>query len=135
MPLEVDLSTKRIDLGDESFYQMIFRDLTEQRKLEKKIRESKRNLEAIFDGIRDRLSVQAPDYQILRVNKAVIENHHTTFKELIGKKCYEAYYQRTLPCEKCPVSVTIETKQPASFNHEDPGDGYHPADLLLSHIR
>jgi PAS domain S-box-containing protein len=110
--LEVDLSTKRIDLGDESFYQVIFRDLTEQRKLERKIRESKRHLEAIFDGIRDKLSIQTPDYQILRVNRAVIENYHTEFKDLIGKKCYEAYYQRTLPCEKCPVSVTLQTHQP-----------------------
>jgi signal transduction histidine kinase len=110
----MDLSTKRIDLGDESFYQMIFRDLTEQRKLEKKIRESKRNLEAIFDGIRDQLSIQTPDYQIFRVNRAVIEKYKSTFRELISRKCYEAYYQRTLPCEKCPISVTIETKQPAS---------------------
>ena len=113
-PLEVDLSTKKIDLGDESFYQVIFRDLTEQKKLEKKIRQSKRNLEAIFDGIQAHLSLQDPNYQILRVNKSVIADHQTTFKELIGKKCYEAYYQRTHPCEKCPVSVTIETKQPAS---------------------
>ena len=113
-PLEVDFSTKRIDLGDESFYQVIFRDLTEQRKLGKKIRQSKRNLEAIFDGIRDQLSLQSPDFRILRVNKAVIENYHTTFNELIEKKCYEAYFQRSIPCEKCPVSVTIETKQPAS---------------------
>jgi PAS domain S-box-containing protein len=112
--LEVDLSTKKIDLGDESFYQMIFRDLTEQRKLEKKIRQSKRNLEAIFDGIRDQLSIQTPDYQIFRVNKAVIENYKLTYKELFGRKCYEVYFQRTLPCEKCPISVTIETKQPAS---------------------
>ena len=95
--LEVDLSTKKIDLGDESFYQMIFRDLTEQRKLEKKIRESKRNLEAIFDGIRDQLSIQSPDYRILRVNRAVVENYKTSFKELIGRKCYETYFQRTLP--------------------------------------
>jgi PAS domain S-box-containing protein len=113
-PLEVDLSIKRIDFGDEFFYQVIFRDLTEQRKLEKKIRESKRNLEAIFDGIQNRLSIQAPDYQILRVNRAVIEKYHTTYQELIGRKCYEAYYRRSLPCEKCPVTVTIETKQPAS---------------------
>jgi PAS domain S-box-containing protein len=112
--IEVDLSTKRIDLGDESFYQMIFRDLTEQRKLEKRIRESKRSLEAIFDGIQDHLSVQAPDYQILRVNRAVVENYKSSFRELIGRKCYEVYFQRTLPCEKCPVSVTIETKQPAT---------------------
>ena len=112
--LEVDLSTKRIDLGDESFYQIIFRDLTDQRKLEKKIRQSKRNLEAIFDGIRDQFSLQAPDYEILRVNKAVIENYQRTYQELIGRKCYEAYYQRSIPCERCPVSVTVETRKPAS---------------------
>jgi PAS domain S-box-containing protein len=112
--MEVDLSTKRIDLGDESFYQMIFRDLTEQRKLEKKIRQSKRNLEAIFDGIRDRLSIQAPDYRILRVNRAVVKNYQTTFEKLLNQKCYEAYFKRSQPCEKCPVSVTIETKQPAA---------------------
>jgi PAS domain S-box-containing protein len=112
--LEVDFSIKRIDLGDESFYQMIFWDLTEQRKLEKRIRQSKRNLEAIFDGIRDRLSIQAPDYRILRVNRAVIENYQTTFEKLINQKCHEAYFQRSQPCEKCPVSVTIETKQPAT---------------------
>jgi two-component system NtrC family sensor kinase len=93
---------------------VIFRDLTEQRKLEKKIRESKRNLEAIFDGIQDQLSIQAPDYRILRVNRAVVEKYHTTYQELIGKKCYEAYHQRSLPCEKCPVAITIERKKPAS---------------------
>ena len=113
-PLEVDLSIKRIDFGNEFFYQVIFRDLTEQRKLEKKIRESKRNLEAIFDGIQDQLSIQAPDYRILRVNRAVVEKYHATYQELIGKKCYEAYHQRSLPCEKCPVAITIERKKPAS---------------------
>ncbi|MGB7572362.1 MAG: ATP-binding protein [Thermodesulfobacteriota bacterium] len=112
--LEVDFSIKRIDLGDESFYQIIFRDLTEQRKLEKKIRESKRNLEAIFDGIRDQLSIQAPDYRILRVNRPVVEKYQTTFEKLINRKCYEAYFKRSEPCERCPVSVSIETKQPAS---------------------
>ncbi len=112
--MEVDLSTKRIDLGDESFYQMIFRDLTEQRKLEKKIREAKRNLEAIFDGIQDFISIQSADYTILRLNRSVAKKHNATFNELIGRKCYEAYYQRTLPCEGCPVSVTIQTRQPSS---------------------
>ncbi len=113
-PVEVDLSIKRIDFGEEFFYQVIFRDLTEQRKLEKRIRESKRNLEAIFDGIQNRLSIQAPDYKILRVNRAVIDKYHTTYQELIGRKCYEFYYQRSSPCEKCPIAVTIETKQPTS---------------------
>jgi two-component system NtrC family sensor kinase len=55
-----------------------------------------------------------PDYEILRFNKAVIENYQTDHKELMGKKCYEAYYQRSFPCERCPVSATLETRQPAS---------------------
>jgi len=93
---------------------MIFRDITEKRKMEKRIIESKRNLEAIFDGIRDQLSIQSPEFNILRVNKAVIEKHATTYQGLIGKKCYEAYYQRTSPCEGCPLLATIETRQPAS---------------------
>ena len=113
-PFEVDLSAKRIDLEDEPYFQVIFRDLTEQRRLEKKIRESKRNLEAIFDGIRDQLSIQSPDYEILRVNRAVIEKYRLTFAELIGKKCYEIYYQKSHPCEKCPLTLTIQTKQFAS---------------------
>ncbi|MBM4307458.1 MAG: PAS domain S-box protein [Deltaproteobacteria bacterium] len=111
---EADISTKRIELGEESFFQMIFRDVTEKRRLERKIIESKRNLEAIFDGIGDQLSIQSPDFEVLRVNKAVIERHSTTFQDLIGKKCYEAYYQKTSPCEGCPLLVTVETKQPAS---------------------
>ncbi len=112
--IEVDISAKKIDLGKESFYQVIFRDLTQQRILEKKIRESKRNLEAIFDGIQDQLSIQSPQYTILRVNKAVIKNYSTTFADILGKKCYEVYYNRSLPCEKCPIAITIETKKPAS---------------------
>ena len=43
----------------------------------------------------------------------MIEHYHTKYNELIGKRCYEAYYQRIQPCEKCPVSVTIQTQQPS----------------------
>jgi len=120
-PVEVDLSIKRIDLGEETYFQVIFRDLTSLRILEKKIRENKRNLEAILDGIQDRISLVSPDYQILRVNKAVIEKHNSGYKELVGKKCFEAYYQRSLPCEKCPLTVTLQTRQASSSILRVPG--------------
>jgi PAS domain S-box-containing protein len=118
--IEVDLSGKRIDFGEDTFFQIMFRDLTEKRKLEKKIRESKRNLEAIFDGIRDQLSLQAPNYQILRVNRAVAEKHRSDYRDLIGKTCYETYYRRSEPCKDCPVTVTIQTRQPACTLMKNP---------------
>ncbi len=111
---EADLSIKRIDLGETSFFQMMFRDITEKRRLQKKIIEAKRNLEAIFDGIRDQLSIQSPNFEILRVNRAVIDQYSTTFQELLGRRCYEAYYQRASPCDNCPLIVTLDTGQPAS---------------------
>ncbi len=111
---EIDLSTKRIDLGAAPIFQMILRDLTDQRKLERKIQESKRSLQTIVDGIRDQLSLQNLDYEIIRVNRAVVEKYRTTFQKLIGRKCYEAYYGRSGPCEECPVAGTLETKQEAS---------------------
>ncbi len=117
---EADLSMKRIDLGDDSLLQVIFRDITEKRRLEKKIIEAKRNLEAIFDGIRDQLSIQSPSFEILRVNKAVVEKYSLTFQELLGKKCFEAYYQREAPCESCPLLVTLDTRQPASATMKSP---------------
>jgi PAS domain S-box-containing protein len=113
-PMEMDLSIKQIGLGEELFYQAMIRDLTGQRRLEKKIRESKRNLEAIFDGIPDQLSIQSSDYQVLRVNQAVINRYGTTFQNLIGKKCYEIYHGSSHPCEQCPVTTTLHTKQPAT---------------------
>jgi C4-dicarboxylate-specific signal transduction histidine kinase len=94
--------------------QLVLRDLTEQRSLQKKIQEAKRSLEAIFDGIRDQLSAQSPDFTILRVNRAVAEKYHSPFLELIGRKCYETYYHRAEPCEACPVAQTLHTKQFAS---------------------
>lgn len=112
--LEIDLSSKRIDLGGEGFVQMIFRDLTAQRVLEKKIRESKRNLQAIFDGIRDPLSLQSLDYEILRMNRAVSEAYCSEYRSLIGRRCFEAYYGRAQPCTGCPLAVTFETQQPAT---------------------
>jgi signal transduction histidine kinase len=71
------------------------------------------NLNAVFDAIRIQISIHSPNYQILCVNRPVIENHRTTYEELIGRKCYEAYYQRALPCERCPAAVTIQTHQPS----------------------
>ena len=121
-PLEADLSIKRINFENESFLQVIFRDLTEQRRLEKKIQEAKRNLEAVFDGIRDQLTVQSPEYRILRVNRAVSQKYHSDFRELIGKKCYETYYQKSQPCEKCPVAVTMQTKAFATSVMKSPGE-------------
>lgn len=112
---EVDVSTNKINLGEEILFQAIIRDLTDERRLQRKIRESKRSLQTIVDGIPDQLSLQKPNYEIVRVNQEVVARYQKTFQELIGRKCHEVYYGRSEPCEECPVAATFETRQPASI--------------------
>jgi PAS domain S-box-containing protein len=65
-------------------------------------------LAGIFSSIQDGLCVLDQDYNILRVNPTM-EKWHAHALPLVGKKCYEAYYGRSEPCEVCSARHTLET--------------------------
>lgn len=65
-------------------------------------------LQASFDAIQDGISILDKDLRILRVNK-VMERWYNHAAPLVGKKCYEAYHQKSEPCESCPSLLAIKT--------------------------
>jgi signal transduction histidine kinase len=75
--------------------------------------ESKRKLEALFNGITDLISVMDPEYNIIMANHAVLERLNEPHGEVVGKKCFAKYFKGEDLCANCPVQKTIETKQPA----------------------
>jgi len=79
---------------------------------EEKIREDEQFLKNIICSIRDGITVLDKDLTILRVNPAT-EEMHPGEEGLVGKKCYEAYYHRSTPCEHCPVLQSLKTGEPA----------------------
>jgi PAS domain S-box-containing protein len=63
-----------------------------------------------IDAFKRRLIVISPEFKILAAKiEADIENH----KNIIGKYCFEAFYDRSSPCENCAVVVSIERERPA----------------------
>jgi PAS domain S-box-containing protein len=52
------------------------------------------------------------NYQILRVNKDTLRQSGLEYRDLIGKKCFEALERSDRPCERCPFSETLMTKKP-----------------------
>lgn len=72
--------------------------------------ESKRFLQSVFNAIQDGISVLDPNLQIVAVNH-VMERWYEKNMPLIGKKCYEAYHDRTSPCENCPTLKALESKK------------------------
>ncbi len=76
------------------------------KRAEREVARSERFLASVFDGIQDGMSVLDSSYSIIRVNDAM-ERWYSHSAPLVGKKCYEAYYGRVVPCESCPASRTL----------------------------
>ncbi|MBI4655090.1 MAG: PAS domain-containing protein [Nitrospirae bacterium] len=88
-------------------------DLTEKIQLEHKLKETKDRLQAIFDGIGDGVSVVDRNYQILRVNKAILKMFNKRdYLDLMGKKCFMEYHKEEVICENCPVEKTFSSGEP-----------------------
>ena len=81
--------------------------VAERKRVEQALREDGRFLESVFDAIQNGITVLDCEFNIIRVNHW-IENTHRSQMPLIGKKCYEAYYNRKAPCPGCPSLLTLK---------------------------
>ncbi len=85
------------------------REVEERARAEDALRRSEEFLEHIFNAIQDGISVLDTDLNIVMVNWAMEKWYGG--EPLVGRKCYEAYHNRTTPCESCPTRRAIELKR------------------------
>jgi len=78
------------------------------KRAEQDLKESRRFLQSVFDGIRDGITVLDCDHNVLRVNAWVEElyKHRAPF---VGRKCYEIFMDRSAPCPWCPCARAIQS--------------------------
>jgi two-component system, NtrC family, sensor kinase len=74
-----------------------------------KIKLSKRRLETSFDAITDFICAIDESYAIVRVNRSYADYVKLPIKGLLGKKCYEIFWSRQAPCERCPALKTFSS--------------------------
>ncbi len=96
--------------------QGVTRDISERKKVEEELRQSKRFLETVFDSIQDGICVLDTTLNIVVANKKM-EKWYSHMLPLVGKKCYEAYHQRSIPCKDCPTSRALETGKLEMVEH------------------
>jgi PAS domain S-box-containing protein len=63
------------------------------------------------------------DYRIVRVNKKICDALKKKPEELVGKRCYEVLHGKDKPWPNCPHRKTLETKEAASAEIDDPNLG------------
>ncbi len=98
----------------------------QQRRLQQINREliiSRNKLEAFFDGIASPMSLQDINYNILTVNYAARRYFRKSNEELVGKKCYNAFFGLEKPCENCMAQDSLHAQLPFSVEKKDERTG------------
>ena len=90
----------------------IAKNITEKKRLEEMIQESKNKLQTLFDSITDHITVVDKNYNIVMANRMVASSIDERPENLIGKKCYEIYSEKKTPCVNCVLKRTIESEKP-----------------------
>lgn len=86
----------------------ISRDITPmiEQKLELERREQL--LSDIIESVQDGLCLLDREMTIIRINR-FLEEMYPEEQPLVGKKCYQAFQGRTIPCSICPTQKTFQT--------------------------
>jgi PAS domain S-box-containing protein len=95
-------------------YKVHLEELVQERT--EALRQTKRFLETVFDSIQDGISVLDTKLNILFANKKM-EKWYSNMLPLVGKKCYEAYHQRSSPCKDCPTTRALKTGKLEMVEH------------------
>ncbi len=83
----------------------------EKYALQKRLFESERKYQTVFDSIQDFISVQDNELTITLANDVASKMSRVPLDKLCGKKCHEQYFNSQSPCDDCPVLKTFDTGQ------------------------
>ncbi len=80
----------------------VARDVTEQRRTQRQLAETKQEWQETFDAIPDMIMILDREHNILKANKATEDRLGVGEGQLIGRKCFEAVHGADGPPDFCP---------------------------------
>jgi len=69
----------------------------------------------VFDSITDALAIYDRSFRILRVNQALVQLFGLPVQQIIGKYCYQVFFDRTQICDECHVKEVFRTGENQMF--------------------
>jgi PAS domain S-box-containing protein len=96
------------------------RDITERKKYEVSLRESKQEKELILNSLVEHVIYQDTELRILWANRAVCNSVNLNLEEVLGRFCYEIFWRRTDPCADCPLIKAMKTNRPEEIEKDTP---------------
>jgi len=90
-------------------------DITERKRVERALRESRQKLDAMLGSITDHMSMIDRDLTIIWANKTA---KRLFGNDIVGRKCYEVYHGGKEPCESSPCLALKAFRDGAIHEHD-----------------
>jgi len=115
-----DISASPIILEGKKYLLGFFRDITERKKAEEMLIQSKLDWEDTFNNITDMITIHDRDFNIIRANRSAEGMLGLPLLNITKTKCFEYCHGKNSPIENCPSYESFMTKKPASFELYEP---------------
>ncbi|WP_052515176.1 hybrid sensor histidine kinase/response regulator [Dethiosulfatarculus sandiegensis] len=113
--------TVRDSKGKVQYIEGFLEDISEQKKAEQKLAESRNLLLSTFSALKDLVVVISPSREIIMTNWSEPDMPKGTRTQIPGK-CYELLFGRDKPCRLCHAEPIFKDGAPKSFESVDPRD-------------
>jgi PAS domain S-box-containing protein len=113
----------RMELEGKAILQATVRDITEEKKSERRIRQAAEEWQKTFDAISDLVFIQDATYTILNANRAFCEAMKMPLDEIRGRKCYQLLHGKNHPWPNCPMEKTRLDAKTHTEEVDDPNIG------------
>ena len=100
---------------------IVFYEITEQLMIKEAWLKTEQEKSLILQAMNDMVAYyNSPDLTISWANAVAAVSVNRKLDEITGHHCYEVWYQRSEPCEECPVLKTFTTGQKQTIEKETP---------------
>ncbi len=100
---------------------IVFRDVSEDYRKNREIAANNRYLEGVIESVQEGITVLDRSFSIERTNDTA-KGWFSRGGDIVGRKCYELYRNRSERCEDCPVARAIQTGRPEHAELQGYGD-------------
>lgn len=87
------------------------------RARQQELQESHNQLQAVMDSILNPIYTINDQWQLMGVNQFQLSQSETTREALLGRRCYEALFDRDTPCEHCQAGLTLADELARRWSH------------------
>ncbi|OGV51328.1 MAG: hypothetical protein A2017_20135 [Lentisphaerae bacterium GWF2_44_16] len=111
-------------LNPEELIRKMELEIKERKNFEKILNETNNQLKTIVNSINGYIVLIDKDFKILDISENLLSLYNIPDKaSVLGKKCYDAFKCRKIPCRSCPVPETLSARTQLSritTSHQGP---------------